>query len=61
VGSQVLLHLRISFHTAYAFMALRDTENLSRRLARYNHHMSKARSLALSGSPITAATGDHYE
>ncbi len=50
-----------AFHKTMAIHALRDKENLSRRLARYNHHMSKARSLALSGSPITAATGNHYE
>ncbi|QLG92290.1 hypothetical protein HZF02_10065 [Pseudomonas yamanorum] len=50
-----------AFHRAMAIYALRDTKTLSRRLSRYNHHMSKARLLALTGSPITAATGVHYE
>lgn len=50
-----------SFHKSMAIYALRDTKNLSLRLARYNHHMSKARSLTLTDSSITAATGVHHE
>lgn len=61
MGNQAILNLRISFHMACAFIALRDAENLSRRLARYNHHMSKARTLVLLRSVNTATTEAHYE
>lgn len=41
----VLRGLQVAAHKYSAIVALRDVETPSRRLARYNHHMSKARSL----------------
>lgn len=61
MGNQAILNLRISFHMACAFIALRDAESLSRRLARYNHHMSKARKLVLVDSSINTTAGSHNE
>ncbi len=40
---------RAKAHKAMAFAALRSDSALSVRLARYNHHMNKARALAGGG------------
>ncbi len=51
----------VGIYKFIAFHALRDSRKLSLRLARYNHNMSKARSLVQPNSSITAATGVHHE
>lgn len=46
--------IRVAAHKAMALAALHANSSLSTRLARYNHHMQRARALEASLAPATA-------
>ena len=48
--------IRVAAHKAMALAALHANSSLSTRLARYNHHMQRARALEASLAPAAAAT-----
>lgn len=48
--------IRVAAHKAMALAALHANSSLSTRLARYNHHMQRARALETSLAPAAAAT-----
>lgn len=48
--------LRVAAHKAMALAALHANSSLSTRLARYNHHMQRARALEAALAPAAAAT-----
>ncbi len=46
--------IRVAAHKAMALAALHANSSLSTRLARYNHHMQRARALEASLAPAAA-------
>lgn len=48
--------IRVAAHKAMALAALHANSSLSTRLARYNHHMQRARALEASAAFDTAPT-----
>lgn len=50
--------IRVAAHKAMALAALHANSSLSTRLARYNHHMQRARALEASLAPATATATD---